>query len=508
MGCNIECVTNQNGINTKPNIIKKRIKYNNNDEIPTSLLNLKTSSKFSLNLINLNLNKENENNNLNYFEIIEKIEDSFFYKKFKVYHIYSHKYYIMYVIQKIYEINIKPFEKYLNFQEKEIINIINYYEDEYFFYIITDFYMHNIYDFIMFDNKINYFDLKEIFRNILIYFNNYLKKYNTFFPITTFNFSKIFIIPNYNTKTFNVKIELFDIDDIIKENNKYLSINEILYELAKIFLVIVNRDQNKIMKINLLDINTEYDLIDILYNSGGENLLNTEKDLISELINYKGNISNILNLAYFKDDETIETLESFDNNNILINNNAFCKFYLKYSLLTNSFKLLNFNDIFNELNYEYFNNIFNVLLNEQDKNNKDNLINKNNNNKDEKLLNVKIIFSNLKDKINDKYINFEIKEIFRFIDSLNYDFLNFKRFYKCIITYETQIIKNKIKKCFEIYSREKKIDIQYLKDLFQTSNLSNQLKDEINNLISQVDTHKDHNINFNEFLYIIYKFNV
>ena len=129
--------------------------------------------------------------------------------------------------------------------------------------------MHNIYDFIMLDNKINYFDLKEIFRNILIYFNNCLKKYNNFLPITTFNFSKIFVIPNYNTKTFNVKIELFDIDDIIQENNKYLNINEILYELAKIFLVIVNRDQNKIMKINLLDINTEYDLIDILYNSGG-----------------------------------------------------------------------------------------------------------------------------------------------------------------------------------------------------------------------------------------------
>jgi len=256
MGCNIECETNQNAINTKPNIIKKRIKYNNKDEIPTSLLNLKSSSKFSFDLINLNLNKEFENNNLNYFEIVEKIEETFFYKKFKAYHIYSHKYYILYVIQKIYELNIKTFEKYLNFQEKEIINIINYYEDEYFFYIITDFYMHNIYDFIMLDNKINYFDLKEIFRNILIYFNNYLKKYNTFLPITTFNFSKIFIIPNYNTKTFNVKIELFDIDDIIKENNKYLNINDILYELAKIFLVIVNRDQNKIMKINLLDINT------------------------------------------------------------------------------------------------------------------------------------------------------------------------------------------------------------------------------------------------------------
>ena len=140
--------------------------------------------------------------------------------------------------------------------------------------------------------------------------------------------------------------------------------------------------------------------------------------------------------------------------------------------------------------------------------NKNNLNNKNNNNNKKKLINIKIIFSNLKDKISDKYINFEIKEIFRFIDSLNYDFLNFKRFYKCIITYETQIIKNKIKKCFEIYSRDKKIDIQYLKDLFQTSNLSNQLKDEINNLISQVDIHKDHNINFNEFLYIIYKFNV
>ena len=124
------------------------------------------------------------------------------------------------------------------------------------------------------------------------------------------------------------------------------------------------------------------------------------------------------------------------------------------------------------------------------------------------MIHINNLFINLKKRLNNKYITFEIKEIFRFIESLNYDFLNFKRFYKCIITYETQIIKNIIKKCFEIYSRDKKIDIQYLKDLFQTSNLSNQINEEINNLISQVDSHKEQNINFNEFLYIIYKFNV
>ena len=84
MGCNIECETNQNAIITKPNIIKKRIKYNNKEEMPTTLFNLKSSSKYSIDIINLNSNKEIENNNLNSFEIIEKIEESFFYKKFKI----------------------------------------------------------------------------------------------------------------------------------------------------------------------------------------------------------------------------------------------------------------------------------------------------------------------------------------------------------------------------------------------------------------------------------------
>jgi hypothetical protein len=120
-------------------------------------------------------------------------------------------------------------------------------------------------------------------------------------------------------------------------------------------------------------------------------------------------------------------------------------------------------------------------------------------------------FSEEEEKANE-IINYLIEVLFHLIycylsqhnDIEKYHLINQK-----LCRIKSEILEpEKIKKCFEIYSREKKIDIQYLKDLFQTSNLSNQLKDEINNLISQVDTHKEHNINFNQFLYIIYKFNV
>ena len=93
MGCNIECETNQNSIITKPNI-KKRTKYNNKEEMPTTLFNLKSSSKYSIDIINLNSNKEIENNNL-------KLKNLFFIKNLK-FIIFIHINIIYYILFKKY----------------------------------------------------------------------------------------------------------------------------------------------------------------------------------------------------------------------------------------------------------------------------------------------------------------------------------------------------------------------------------------------------------------------
>ena len=117
-------------------------------------------------------------------------------------------------------------------------------------------------------------------------------------------------------------------------------------------------------------------------------------------------------------------------------------------------------------------------------------------------------------KMKNKFISFELTELISYISNMNITFFNEEHFIKVLIGYETNISKNALKKAFYLADSKRtgKIRVTELSKIFEMDeeHSSKELSKEIQNLLNEVSSiqkHYDNSderaITFNEFLYIL-----
>ena len=88
-------------------------------------------------------------------------------------------------------------------------------------------------------------------------------------------------------------------------------------------------------------------------------------------------------------------------------------------------------------------------------------------------------------------------------------FFNIDNFIKILISYDSELSQNHLKKAFELLDMNHtgKLKISLLKEIFSFSFHGNrdEFEQVVNEIIEEVDKSEDHTISFNEFLYVLIK---
>lgn len=414
---------------------------------------------------------------LSSFQVMEKITENLSFKVFRVLDKNININQNMYVIPKQYDLDTDSLIDLSKFKDQNIININHIFTDDYYYYIITDYSCYNIFEGIFNFNSFGKDKLKRIIKLILKGFN-YVFENNI--PVFYFDYSKIKLINEYG----EVKIEFFDIDEIIEsESQEKLGIepSSLMQYLAKILLILF--DEKIEVKVDDF-LNDDSILIYSLFKP--DLYTHEESELIEYLINFgkeKITIEKILQLDYFMTPTNRTCLTLLKQNECLFN------FYTRFYLIKCTLDFLKFGYYYKQ-NEGFFNDLFNSF---------DGL-----NNNEIKLI---PLATNIREKMKKRYIAYEMMEIISFCSNMKISFFNSKHFIKMLKNYDSTLSRLKLKKAFDLFDKENagKIKIDDLKQIFYLSKVmeKNDFEKEINNIINEVDKNSEHTINFNEFLYIL-----
>lgn len=409
------------------------------------------------------------------FNSIEKLFDNGIYKQFRVNNLNTNTVQMMYVISNIFKVDPEKVKCCSIIKDKQLMNINHYFNDDYFTYIISDIACINIYDAIFHFNNFTYDKLRKIIRNILNAINCVYSQ-NASIPV--FSYKKIKVL----NESFEVKLEHFDIRNLIYENEVSNPIENVLFELGKIIVVILNKEK----EIEYID----YKNIDIsLYYSRAalsQTLNNDICDLIEVLLSGEEKIiDNILALPYF-----LSQACSPYSKCIRINK-TFYSFYSKYLLYTFAEKYLKHHLLCKKNSFVYLN------LFDEDKNEGEAIVNE---------MKISKLNTNLRKKFQDKYTQYEMNEIVILFANTKMTVSSPEQFITLLARYDCSVIINSIKRAFEFLDKDKlgKIEVRLLKNIFH---LHEKVCEELNEIINEVDKTDDHLISFNEFLYILIHIN-
>ena len=429
------------------------------------------------------------------FKIKEKLNDYFTYKKFKVINTLTQQFHIMIVISLEYLIPIDYIQYLIKINHhKNIVNIHQYFTDDYFLYLIVDYTYYNIYDAVFMYSSFTLEKLKKIIRNLLSgikYLND------NHIVINYFDYKKIYI----NSESGETKFEYFDIDELIDKeindnititsinnnNEKYvarMSLNDIIHELAKILTVLLTEKE---IPFRLFDSDV-HNVIDRAIIPKGE-----IKDFISFLLNFNTELNHTV-IDILKQPFLSQTNLMF-NNFCLKMDSCFSNVYTKYNLYKCTVHYLKYPQYYRE-NASYFTSLYSTFEDEQ------------------KEIKMYKLATEIRAKMKNKFISFELTELISYISNMNITFFNEEHFIKVLIGYETNISKNALKKAFYLADSKRtgKIRVTELRKIFEMDeeHSSKELSKEIQNLLNEVSSiqkHYDNSderaITFNEFLYIL-----
>ena len=481
--------------NNKEDTLSQRNIHHKNESINNTEKEQQHNITYNINTNNDIMQSIPSQYTLETFKIKEKIIDYFTYKKFKVINTLTQQYHIMIVISLEYLIPIDYIQYLIKIKHhKNIVNIHQYFTDDYFLYLIVDYTYYNIYDAVFMYSSFTLEKLKKIIRNLLLgikYLND------NHIVINYFDYRKIYI----NSESGEMKLEYFDIDELIEKNindnnititttnnnEKYvarMSLNDIIHELAKILIILLTEKE---IPFRLFDSDID-DVIDRAIIPKGE-----IKDFISFLLNFNTDLNHTI----------VDILKQpfLSQSNLLFNNfclkmdSCFSNVYIKYNLYKCTVHYLKYPQYYRE-NASYFKSLYSTFEDER------------------KEIKMYKLASEIRTKMKNKFISFELSELIAYISNMNITFFNDEHFIKVLIGYETNISKNALKKAFYLVDSKRtgKIRVTELRKIFEMDeeHSSKELSKEIQNLLNEVSSiqkHYDNNderaITFNEFLYIL-----
>lgn len=490
---------------------KKVIKNQENEIISPSISIQNSPKKYQISSKNKKFynseyekNDENFEYNIKNFQILEKISDYLTYKKFKVLNTRTGQTQIMIVITSQYHLNILKIEFMTRIIHKSLVNIRHFFQDDYFYYIITDFINFNLYDAIFHFPSFSIEKLKKIVKTLLTTFK-YL--FEQKIPFSYFDFSKVYVLNEFA----DVKLEYYDIDELIETNVQYseikveesektntidndphiITIEDIFYQLAKVLITIFNTNIEREIPYQIYDDDTQLD-IDEIYQQIKNQLSYSEKEIIDHLLNYTPDTTfdTILSLSFF---ETYKNINYNKDQKLLNVNQALNSFYAKYNLRKSGFNFLHIG-LYYKQNKEYFEELFNSF-----------------DGMGAEEIKIVQLATNIRNKMKNRFIPFEMMEIISFFSNMKITYFHIDSFIKILINYESQVSKNHLQKAFYFLDMKKtgKIKISLLKEIFNISFhvIKNSFEKEINEILEEVDKSDDHSITFNEFLYVLMKIN-
>lgn len=493
-------------------IEKKKINKNQENEILSPPISLQNSpKKYQISAKNKKFsnseyekNDENFEYNIKTFQILDKISDNLTYKKFKVLNTRTGQTQIMIVISSQYHLNILKIEFMSRIIHKSLVNIRHFFQDDYFYYIITDFINYNLYDAIFNFPSFSNEKLKKVIKTLLTTLK-YL--YEQKIPFSYFDFSKIYVLNEFA----DMKLEYYDIDELIDANTHHsenkieeskesntidndphiITIEDIFYQLAKILITIFNTDTEKEIPYQIYDDDTQLD-IDEIYQQIKNKLSYSEKEIIEKLLHYSPDTTfdTILSLSFF---ESYKNINYNKDQNLIKVNQALNSFYAKYNLRKSGLNFLHIG-LYYKQNKEYFEELFNSF-----------------DGMGGEEIKIVQLATNIRNKMKNRFIPFEMMEIISFFSNMKITYFHIDSFIKILINYESQVSKNHLKKAFDFLDMKKtgKIKISLLKEIFNISFhvIKDSFEKEISEILEEVDKSEDHSITFNEFLYVLIKIN-
>jgi len=473
MGCSNSRLDTINKLKKRRTSLSQSVKKNK-VKYMTSINGNQSKDNNATNINSIEVNNTSiKENSIQNFTILEKIEDNFEFKSFRCLNKKTNQFQLMYVIYKNEMFDKNLLEKYKKFNYSSLINLCNNFEDENFDYIITDFIKHNIFDIGICIHDFHLEKLKVLiysFIECLIYLQN---NNNNIIPISSFDHSNFKI----SSKGF-FYLDYIDIYNIIlNEEIKFKSIEEILYTLCKILIILFNENEMFQFDIYSYDNCTKDDLIQIIYNNNFEE---DKRFFFDALLNYNSENDTLKSLLL----HSFLKININDSKIIIGKNPLFDKFTTEYYFFNSTLKFIQFKKYYKE-NSEYFKNLFYSF--EGLKDNK---------------ISIQGISANFWSKLRKRYTEYELLELVS--DTLEYDFdyLDYTNFIRCLSNFDSKVCKMKLKGDFMIYTRENnyKINITDLQKIYGI-----EINNEIKEILSEFNINKDNSLTFNEFLYIIYK---
>ena len=292
-----------------------------------------------------------------------------------------------------------------------------------------------------------------------------------------------------------------DINDFLEDPNTHnitssdnsiaskVTLEDIFYQLGKLLVTIYNSNLQYEIPYNIYDDDSALNIEEI-YQKIQKDLRYSEKEIIEKLLYYDESTTfeTILKLSFFN---SYNNINYNVDQTLLKANQNFANFYGKYNLLHSTIHFLHFGAYYKE-NQEYFEQLFNSF---------DNL-----NSEEIKIVQLA---TNIRSRMKNKFIPYEMMELISFFSNMKITFFNIDNFIKILISYDSELSQNHLKKAFEFLDMNHtgKLKISLLKEIFSLSFHGNrdEFEQVVNEIIEEVDKSEDHTISFNEFLYVLIK---
>ena len=432
--------------------------------------------------------------NLRSFQVLEKLKDNLTYKKFRLLNTHTNSTQCMIVISVKYHLDEEKIKSMIKITHRSIVNIYHIFQDDNFYYIITDYTNYNIYEAIFNFSSFSTEKLKKVIKSLLNAFKFLL---DNKIQISYLDYSKIYI----QNEFVDTKYEYYDINDFLEDPNTHnitssdnsiaskVTLEDIFYQLGKLLVTIYNSNLQYEIPYNIYDDDSALNIEEI-YQKIQKDLRYSEKEIIEKLLYYDESTTfeTILKLSFFN---SYNNINYNVDQTLLKANQNFANFYGKYNLLHSTIHFLHFGAYYKE-NQEYFEQLFNSF---------DNL-----NSEEIKIVQLA---TNIRSRMKNKFIPYEMMELISFFSNMKITFFNIDNFIKILISYDSELSQNHLKKVFEFLDMNHtgKLKISLLKEIFSLSFHGNrdEFEQVVNEIIEEVDKSEDHTISFNEFLYVLIK---
>ena len=196
--------------------------------------------------------------NLRSFQVLEKLKDNLTYKKFRLLNTHTNSTQCMIVISVKYHLDEEKIKSMIKITHRSIVNIYHIFQDDNFYYIITDYTNYNIYEAIFNFSSFSTEKLKKVIKSLLNAFKFLL---DNKIQISYLDYSKIYI----QNEFADTKYEYYDINDFLEDPNTHnitssdnsiaskVTLEDIFYQLGKLLVTIYNSNLQYEIPYNIYD---------------------------------------------------------------------------------------------------------------------------------------------------------------------------------------------------------------------------------------------------------------